>query len=52
LHELTEKNDRVALTDPVGKEHEFHDYEVQLNPTLDAVKPHVATFAYHEPTEH
>lgn len=36
--------------DPVGRDREFHDYEEILIPSLDAVRPHVGTFQYHEPT--
>lgn len=47
---LTENNDRVAQIDPT-KGRDFNDYEEQLLPSLDGVKPNVRTFKYHEDTD-
>lgn len=52
MHPINEKNDRVNLVNPVGKDREFHDYLELLNPSLEPIKPHTSTFGYHEPTEH
>ena len=41
---INERNDRVNIINPVGKDREFHDYEELLLPSLDAVKPDVPTF--------
>jgi hypothetical protein len=51
LPELNEYNERAVVIDPVGKDREFHDYAEELKPSLEAVKPHVPAFGYHEPTE-
>lgn len=51
MHPLNEKNDRVNLVNPVGKDREFHDYVELLKPSLESVKPHAPTFGYHEPTD-
>lgn len=52
MQPINERTDRVNLVNPVGKDREFHDYKEQLNPQLDAVKPHAPNFEYHEPTKH
>ncbi|CAD8073214.1 unnamed protein product [Paramecium primaurelia] len=47
---LNEKNDRINVIDPT-KGKDFNDYEEQLYPTLDGVKPQIQTFKYHEDTD-